>query len=559
MHILRPETVAATAPPPLAEGLATDDYTKYLTDESKRRGQAACLAFPRTTAEVAAALRLGAARGDAVTVSGARTGITAGAVPDGGLLLSMERLNRVLGLRRANDGSVLIRCQAGVPLADLQRIVREGRCSDAGDWSPDAQATLRELRETRCFYPPDPTETSASIGGTIACNASGAHSFRYGPTRDYVQALRIVLADGRCLNIERGRCSTDSHGSFRFQQSDGRLTEAQVPLYARPTTKNSGGYYSGAGMDLIDLFIGSEGTLGIITEAELRLIPAPETSCTVVTFWPGETAALAFVHAVRERRDHLGLESVEYMGPHALCMLRQRRRQFGAASGVPACLPADAGCAVLVDIGTDAAVFEPILSDLAAVATDTGADPEQCWAAAERDEHERLRVFRHALPETVNTRIAEIRRTEPRITKLGTDMAVPDACLEQVLQLYRRALDGAGLEYVVFGHIGDNHLHVNILPRTTAEYARGKEFYDHFARQVIRMGGSPAGEHGIGKLKTDFLRLMIGDDGIRQMRAVKAVLDPQGLLGRGTLFPARAGSGTSAAAGIETGPQQEAE
>jgi D-lactate dehydrogenase (cytochrome) len=115
-------------------------------------------------------------------------------------------------------------------------------------------------------------------------------------------------------------------------------------------------------------------------------------------------------------------------------------------------------------------------------------------------------------------------------------MAVPDECLERILHLYRERLDAKGLDYVVFGHIGDNHLHVNILPRNPDEYAAGKELYLTFARDVVAMGGSPAAEHGIGKLKTGFLKIMYGEDGVAQMLAVKRVFDPDLRLGKGTLF-----------------------
>jgi D-lactate dehydrogenase (cytochrome) len=289
-------------------------------------------------------------------------------------------------------------------------------------------------------------------------------------------------------------------------------------------------------MDLIDLFIGAEGTLGIITAAELRVVPAPETNCAVVTFWPSETVALEFTRQVRQRKEPLGIEAIEYFGPDALRLLRRRRTMLGAASGVPECLPAEAGCAIYLDIGTAAAELPNTLEALAGCVRAGGGNPNECWTGMAKAERDRLRVFRHALPETVNSIIAEIRQTHPQVTKLGTDMAVPDECLERILHLYRERLDAKGLDYVVFGHIGDNHLHVNILPRNPDEYAAGKELYLTFARDVVAMGGSPAAEHGIGKLKTGFLKIMYGEDGVAQMLAVKRVFDPDLRLGKGTLF-----------------------
>lgn len=535
-HILTPRELPEVSAPRLIEGSALTDYAKYFTDESRRSGQAAALAFPGSTAEVCGAVLAARARGWCVTVSNARTGIAAGAVPEGGLLLSLERLNRVRGLRPGPDGSLLVRCEAGVPLAEVQKGVRSGAFSESRQWDQTSRDCLATLRQRRYFYPPDPTETGAAMGGTIACNASGAHTFLYGPTRPYVQSLTVVLIDGRVLELERGTCRAAHDGRFGLCRADGSVCWGTIPTYHWPRTKNAAGYYAAPGMDLVDLLIGSEGTLGIITEAEVRVIPAAEASCAVMTFWPDEAAALGFTRSARVRRHELGIEAIEYFGPDALDLLRRRREQIGAVSGVPECLPRSAVCAIYLDIGTAAARLDPVLEQLIALVAAHGGDPETCWSAMADDERERLRVFRHALPETVNSLIAEIRRTHPTVTKLGTDMAVPDECLERVMALYRSRLDQAGLPYVVFGHIGDNHLHVNILPQDPQQYAVGKEIYRRFAEDVVAMGGSPAAEHGIGRLKTGFLEILYGADGVRQMQAVKSVFDPESRLGVGVLF-----------------------
>lgn len=536
VHILTPRAISDAVLPRLIEGGALADYAGYLTDESRRSGRAAALAFPTTLGEVSGAVRLAGERGWDITVSNARTGIAAGAVPEGGLLLSLERLSRITGLRVDAAGDLVLRCQAGVALSEVQKSLRRGSFQDSASWSEASREALEALRQGPFFYPPDPTETGAAIGGTIACNASGAHTFLYGPTRPYVQALTVVLGDGRVLDLERGAARATSEGRFGVRQPDGTVRWGAVPHYAWPRTKNAAGYYAAPEMDLIDLFIGSEGTLGIIVEAEIRAIAAPEARCAVMTFWPDEAAAVRFTRAVRERRHDLGLEAVEYIDPNALALLRRRRAELGAVSGVPECLPADAGSAIYLDIGTTAARLDGVLEALCAAVTAHGGDPEACWSAMAEDERERLRIFRHALPETVNALIAEVRRRHPGVTKLGTDMAVPDEALETVLALYRSRLDEARLPYVIFGHVGDNHLHVNILPQNPEDYARGRQLYRDFAGAVVAMGGSPAAEHGIGRLKTDFLEVLYGADGVAQMRAVKAILDPGGRLGAGILF-----------------------
>lgn len=538
MNRIQTFTPAAVAPPAWIEGPDLQGYESCFTDESKRSGRADALVFPRTTEEVAWAVRRAAERDWPVTVSGARTGIAAGAVPEGGLVVSLERMSDVLSLSRGRDGAFILTCQAGMRLQDIQASLENAEFANAKQWPDDARQWIERLRRHRHFFPPDPTETSASIGGVAACNASGAHTFRYGPARPYVQGLTVVLADGSVARLERGSQVAADDGTFVIERAttSGDRVSFRVPTYPQPATKNAAGYHSGEGLDAVDLFVGSEGTLGIITEVALRLIPVPETQSAAVVFLADEAAALGFVRAVRERGDDLAVEAVEYFDPHALDFLRRHRAEVGAVSGVPECLPQNAGCAVYLDIGADAARLPGILERLIGLCRAAGADVAECWSANAPDERERLRRFRHALPEAVNNHIAALRRVHPGLTKLGTDMAVPDAALETVMAMYRSALDDAGLEYVIFGHIGNNHVHVNILPRNPDEYEAGKRLYMQFARRVVELGGTPVAEHGIGKLKREFLTILIGDEGVRQMRAVKAAFDPDFRLGPGTLF-----------------------
>ena len=165
-----------------------------------------------------------------------------------------------------------------------------------------------------------------------------------------------------------------------------------------------------------------------------------------------------------------------------------------------------------------------------------GEEAVECWMAEGEHEIEALKNFRHAVPESVNMLIGERKKAIPRLTKLGTDMSVPDDRLGDVMQMYHEGLNGAGLEYVIFGHIGNNHVHVNILPRSMEEFEKGRALYLDWAKRVVSMGGSVAAEHGIGKMKTDFLKLMFDDKGIQQMQQMKELFDPAGLLNPGNLF-----------------------
>jgi len=165
-----------------------------------------------------------------------------------------------------------------------------------------------------------------------------------------------------------------------------------------------------------------------------------------------------------------------------------------------------------------------------------GGNEDATWLSTSPAEMERLLFFRHAVPESVNLLIDKRRLENPDITKLGTDMAVPDDKLVHIMSMYNRDLDEHKLESVMFGHIGNNHIHVNILPNSLEEYMDGKSLYLEWAREVISLGGTVSAEHGVGKLKTNMLAEMYGQEGISGMLRVKNAFDPEGLLNKGNLF-----------------------
>ena len=178
------------------------------------------------------------------------------------------------------------------------------------------------------------------------------------------------------------------------------------------------------------------------------------------------------------------------------------------------------------------------LERLGAIVRAAGGSERDSWVARTSVDRETLRFFRHAVPESVNMLIDERRREEPSITKLGSDMSVPDDRLRDVSALYRSTLVQEGLEAAAWGHIGNNHLHVNVLPRNAEEYTRGKALFARWAQDVTAMGGAVSAEHGVGKLKRDFLTTMYGSEHVREMARLKLAFDPACQLGRGNLFDA---------------------
>jgi D-lactate dehydrogenase (cytochrome) len=506
-------------------------YPDYLRDESRRRGQADWISFAASEEDIRKVLL----SRHAITTQGARTGITGGAVPDGGHILNLSRMTQVTGLRLDSARNELfMTVQPGLSLLELRKLLQTCEFDSTG-WTQESLSALNQLKRFPCyFFPPDPTETSASIGGMVACNASGACTFRYGATRTYIEAMRVMLADGSVISLRRGRERATGQ-AFLLHTTDGRERSGRLPDYTMPAVKNAAGFFVSKDMELIDLFIGSEGTLGVISEIEIRLIRTPDCRWGVMAFFPSEATAVEFVKTVRALPPGERPAAVEYFDCHALDLLRRQKQENPGGLDIPA-LPLEYHTAIYLEYHGGEDQVSAAVAELPEKMTAAGGTSEASWIADSDRELERFKEFRHAVPEQVNRVIDERRKKEPELTKLGTDMAVLNSELSSVMDLYRNALKSTGLEYVIFGHIGNNHVHVNILPRTLREYQQGKELYLQWARQVIQWGGTVSAEHGIGKFKVALLREMLGDQVLGKMRELKRVFDPDAILNKGNLF-----------------------
>lgn len=517
------------------------DFIEYLRDESRLTGEADTISFPRNEAEIREILSACSAREILVTVQGARTGIVGGAVPREGHILNLSRMNRVLGLQYSQEYFTLT-VQPGVLLQDINAAL-SARSFNTETWDAGSLQVLERFkREPAFFFPPDPTEATASIGGMAAGNASGTRTFFYGPTREHIEALNVVLADGSLMELKRGGQRARGR-AFHLKADTGRLVKGKLPDYRMPEVKNAAGFYVKDDMDLLDLFIGSEGTLGIITELELKLSPLPKEIWGIMCFLPDEEQVVCFVRtlrgeqAVQEAAPAGKPTALEFFDSKALALLRRQKQQNPAFAELPE-IPEEKICAVYVEYhAEDEGQMEELVFAMAEILNACGGDEENTWMASNPRELERLKDFRHALPEAVNLLIDERRKKEPELTKLGTDMAVPDSELGNVLAMYESDLAHEGIEYVKFGHIGNNHIHVNILPVSLEEYERGKGLYRRWAEKVVALGGTVSAEHGIGRLKVEFLKSLYGSKAIREMLSLRKLFDPQLLLNRYNISP----------------------
>lgn len=478
-------------------------------------GNASRVLIPESTPEVAEALAEASRERTPLTVAGAGTGVVGGRVPFGGVVLSTERLNKIVEVVCEETGG-RARAEAGVVLADFQRAVRE-----------------RKL-----LYPPDPTEWSCFLGATVATNASGARTFKYGPTRAYVRRLKVALTTGDMLDVRRGEHHADEEGRLRVPLGGGKSIEARLPSLRMPSTrKHAAGYYVAPGMDLIDLFVGSEGTLGVITEVEVSLLPLPEGVLSGIVFFKSEEALLGFVREAREaslrtraasgsaagddEASGLDARAIEYFDAESLNFLRERYPL----------VPLGAAGAVFIEQEITPATEERLLGGWHKLLERHGALLDDSWFGTNEADRAEMSEFRHSLPVMVNEWLA---RHGQR--KVSTDMAVPDAAFPSMLKFYRDTLRASRLKHVIFGHVGDNHVHVNIMPRDDIEAVAARDIYMQFVRRAVELGGTISAEHGVGKLKREYLRVLYGEAALREMAALKRAFDPACILGRGNMF-----------------------
>jgi D-lactate dehydrogenase (cytochrome) len=304
--------------------------------------------------------------------------------------------------------------------------------------------------------------------------------------------------------------------------------------------KISAGYFSQAGMDLVDLFIGSEGTLGVIVEATLRVIPRPRTLLVLVAC-DGDATALRITAALRREARRawnddgpLDVAAVEYIDPPSVAVLPSE-----AFARAQVAVPAVGSGMLLtqIEIRNDVEpAVEALQRILGAEKTDTEpvvALPDDSPGAA------RLFGLRESVPAAVNARIGAAQVRDGAVQKTAGDMIVPFDRLGEWLALCREQFARRGLEYAIWGHISDGNLHPNVIPASGDQVESGRDALREIARAAMAMGGAPLAEHGVGRspLKQELLRMMYGDAGIERMRATKRALDPAWKLAPGVLFP----------------------
>lgn len=513
------------------------NFDDYLKDESRFTGHADALITAREDIDVINAILVCNETNTPITVASGKTSLTGAPVPLGGAILDVKNLNSM-------NSNAPNRVGPGAIVKDYKEFV-------------DALGL---------FYPPDPTsEGSCTIGGNVACNASGALSYLYGPTRDYIQGLRVVLPAGTILTLERGRVCSEK-GTFRIPRSLLDPTpkdDLLIPAPSWKTTpwnilKNTAGFYSADPMDLLDLFIGSEGILGVIVEVTTRLLNRRKPFFSLIIYIPDRDTTVRLVKTLNDLKNtnspfsqdrgktsthkephpcdfpvqlnytKFGLilpSCMEWFGHSTSTLLPKERRHY---------LESSYGAIFVEQEYEDQEQMLAAASQWADLIEEFNlsyckdAKLIQTEVALDGNHARNFRNLRSSIPDKLNELI------RPGFIKIGSDFSVPSYKLEHLLKLYDQGLPGESS--YVFGHIGNAHLHANIVPETNIEEQSARRIMTEMSREVVSLGGSIAGEHGIGKIKSKFLEMAVGEDTITQMKNIKKQLDPNNILNRHTLL-----------------------
>ena len=421
------------------------------TDATRISFMPDAVAFAEEEIQVAETLKLANQFGFPVIPRGSGTGFSGGAVPvKGGLVLSLTKMRR-LSIDQENMVAV---AEPGVITEELQR----------------------EAEKRGLFYPPDPASLkNSTIGGNLAENAGGPRCLKYGVTKDYVLGLRVVLPTGEVIELGRG------------------------------LQKNVAGY------DLLGLFVGSEGTLGVITKAWLRLIPKPRLQRSMRSDFSSVADASRAATAIL----------TSGILPSALEFVDQKSLE---AVGEYLKMEIEAGASLIIQVDGDEGSVKTQIEKLHRIISDFS--PLKTVIAENPEDEEQVWKLRRSISPAIN-------RLKP--IKVNEDIVVPRALIPEAVDFIYSLGEKYGLLVVVFGHMGDGNLHVNFMIEEDQREETEKAVEELFS-WIIENGGAISGEHGIGITKARFLRAQLGDEAYLLMKKIKNLLDPNGILNPGKLF-----------------------
>ncbi len=506
-----------------------DTIENYLRDESNiGGGNAEAVVYPETEAHISKILYKAYVNGIRIAVSGGGTGLTGARIPLGGYVMSMEFMTRPV--TPCKEGECIIR---GSYLGK-EYIIRIGTDSEEYAYAVvppgiPLNVLIDMISRYKLIYPPNPTEKNAFVGGNVATNSSGAWTFRFAPIRHYVRRLRIVLPNGDIVEVSRGEYNVSGR-HFELETSSGEVIDVSLPKYKMPSLKkHSAGYYVEDNLDLIDLFIGAEGTLGVYSEIEIGLENMPEVIYPIYAHFSNIEDLLGFVDSLKRYSGEApaSIFSIEFFDGYSVDFIRKKYP--------PPLIPEESRGIIFFEIaGEEEDVFNTlaevseVLDEFNVLKVMASEDPK--WI-------EKSREMRHAVPEGVSI---FVRRHNTH--KVSTDIAVPEDRFREMMDTYLDIGESSGIHYVMYGHIGDSHIHFNFLPRNVDELRKSLDHAVELMKKGVALGGTISAEHGVGK-KVYFedgepepiLKILYGEKGLIESAELKKTIDEHLILNIGNI------------------------
>ncbi len=461
-------------------------FESYLKDSSNLLGKANQLYIPESSQEFVEIIDNLCKNKISFQIFAGGTSTNGSSVSNSDVIISTELLNKIIFF---NEEKQIVKVEAGLRLKDLQ------------DY----------LKEKGYFLPPNPTETWSTIGGNVSTNASGSRSYKYGSIRKFVRELRIYnpLVGDIVLTEE----------NLVFNKYI--LSDVEFNLHSSKFNgmKNSSGYFIDNPMRCFDLFIGAEGTLGILIDISLKVEKLPESICSMLIYFNELSGIISYLEEIN-RVEQYQLSQVEFYDNKALNVLR-KNNSF---------IPKSAKYCLFIELECNNDESEQIEFHYNIISKHSEL-VDETYLADSPNSNQFLVKLRHSLPLYVNELISNY-----GVKKVGTDTAVPKNLFVDYFIKFQKLIENSGLDYVVFGHIGDCHLHANFLPRNEEEYLKAKEVYQELINLTVEYKGTVSAEHGIGKIKKDYFKQMLTKEEFEYQKMIKELFDKDYLFNKGNIF-----------------------
>lgn len=463
-------------------------YHHYLQDESKMTGAAESISFPENETQIFEVLRVMQKSQTPITVQGGKTGVNGSAVPLRGHIMNLSNMNKAKSFFISKNGEPTLKVEPGITLLDLRKAINR-----------------LEVQEP-LFWPPDPSESTATVGGIASTAAKGICAHLYGNTLSYISCLRVITAEGSIRSIEKGKSA--------------------VFLCHNP-------------IDPMNVYVGGEGMYGVITELSLRLIPKPREIWGIGFFFEDRGDGLSFADHLRDtfiEVEGARVAAMEYLDRTTFAAIEKHKHHMTKLKNIPE-IETNRSSMLYVEIhGEREDAIQALAEVLMKGFVDFNGMPQNTWAFSGEHETEKMRNLLHAALETAIMHTEKIRLTDHRIAKLGVDMSLEVHKLKDLVARLEKELLSENLTASFIGQIGRSSLHMDILPQNYWEYNKGKALLEKWAEKYPTSLANAIAMYGIGKLKKSIFLKTVPKADIEEVRQLKKHLDKRSLWNPGNMI-----------------------